>query len=174
MSIVDDKLQALRTALFSRQRKGGAILLIYPPADEREFRRKYDEVIQELDVRRVPTEVVNLRLLVFEALEEKGLLERVLKLDAEGSADAARSLANLTQREAERRVLTVAERSPEAVIMCTHTAALFPWISYSALLDAVENVVQNTLVVPFPGTESGPALHFLGVKDGYNYRAARI
>lgn len=174
MSEVEEKLQALRATLFSKERKGGALLVVYSPADEREFRRKYDEVIQELGVRNIPLEVVDFRLLVFEALEAKGLLERVIKLDAQGSKDAAKSLASLTQREAETRVLGAAKRSPEAIILCKNTAALFPWMSYSALLESVENVVKNTLVIPFPGTETGPALHFLGVKDGYNYRAARI
>lgn len=174
MSVVDEKLQALRAALFSDQRKGGALLVVYPPAEEREFRRKYDEVVQELGVRAVATEVVDFRLLVFEALDGAGLLERAFELDARGDRDAARSLASLVQEEAERRVLEAAKRSPNAIILCANTAALFPWMSYSALLEAVENVVKNTLVIPFPGTESGPALHFLGVKDGYNYRAARI
>lgn len=174
MSVVDEKLDALRHTLFSPERNGGAQLVVYPPADEREFRRKYDEVIQELAVREIATEVVDFRLLVFEALEAKGLLERAFKLDSEGSQDAAKSLASLTQREAEARVRAAAERAPDSIIMCKNTASLFPWISYSALLESVETVIPNTLVIPFPGTESGPALHFLGVKDGYNYRAARI
>jgi hypothetical protein len=174
MPSVDDKLQSLRAALFSDQRKGGALLLVYPPSDEREFRRKYDEVIQELAVRNIETAVVDFRLLVFESLEARGLLEKAFKLDAEGDRGAAQTLARITQKEAEARVLKAAEQSPQAVILCKNTAALFPWMSYSALLERVENVVKNTLVIPFPGTEAGPALHFLGVKDGYNYRAARI
>ena len=174
MPTVDEKLQALRTALFLPQRKGGALLLVYPPADEREFRRKYDEVIQEVAVRNISTEIVDFRLLVFDALDARGLRDKVFALDAKGSRDAANSLASLTQKEAEAQVLAASERLPEAIILCKNTAALFPWMSYSALLETVENVVKNTLVIPFPGTESGPALHFLGVKDGYNYRAARI
>lgn len=174
MPTVDDKLQALRTALFSPQRKGGALLVVYPPGDEREFTRKYDEVIRELAVRKIETEVVDFRLLVFEALEARGLLEKAFRLDAEGDRGAAQTLARITQKEAEARTLETAERSPQAVVLCRNTAALFPWMSYSALLETVENIVKNTLVIPFPGTETGPALHFLGVKDGYNYRAARI
>jgi len=47
-------------------------------------------------------------------------------------------------------------------------------VSYSAVLEEIENDVANPVVLPFPGSEEGPMLHFLGEKDGYNYRATRI
>jgi hypothetical protein len=148
--------------------------VIYPPEEELSFREGYDEVILELEAQGASTIVLDFRTLVFDALNERNLLEKVFKLDAEGSPDARRSLASLVQKEAFARIQKAAKENSHSILLCKHTAALFPWISYSALLEAIEGKFTNTLVIPFPGIENGPALHFLGVKDGYNYRAARI
>lgn len=174
MSLVNDKLNLLRSHLLTGAHTGGALLVIYPPEEELTFREGYEEVIQELEAQGTSIYVLDLRTLVFEALEERNLLEKAFKLDAEGSPDARRSLASLVQRESLARIRRAAEENPHAILLCKHCAALFPWISYSALLEAIEGKITNTLVIPFPGIENGPALHFLGVKDGYNYRAARI
>ena len=174
MNLINDKLNLLRSQLLTRAHAGGALLVIYPPEEELSFREGYEEVIQELQAQGVEIAVLDFRTLVFDSLNERDLLEKAFKLDAEGSPDARRSLASLVQREALVRIQQAAQANPQAILLCKHPAALFPWISYSALLEAIKGKVTNTLVIPFPGTESGPALHFLGVKDGYNYRAARI
>ena len=174
MSVIQDKISTLRDRLLDGSGPSGALLVIYPPEEESPFRAKYDELIQELRAQHLPVEVLDLRTLVFEVLEARNLLEKAFQLDAKGSIDARRSLASMVQEEVFARVKAVAERAPETNILLKHTAAPFPWISYSTLLEDVETKVLNTLVIPFPGTENGPMLHFLGVKDGYNYRAARI
>jgi hypothetical protein len=153
---------------------GGALLVVYPPEEELVFRAGYEEIIQELRAKGRALSVVDFRPLLFEVLEAKGLLQKAFELDAAGSREAQRNLAGMVQREALRRVQTAAEQTPNSLLCCAHTAALHPWMSYSAFLEETENTVSNTLVIPFPGTENGPVLHFLGVKDGYNYRAARI
>ena len=174
MSLINDKLNLLRSQLLTGAHAGGALLVIYPPEEELSFREGYEEVIQELQVQGFEIAVLDFRTLVFDSLKDRNLLEKAFKLDAEGSPDARRSLARLVQREALANIRRAVEEHPHAILLCKHTAALFPWISYSALLEAIEGKITNTLVIPFPGTENGPALHFLGVKDGYNYRAARI
>jgi hypothetical protein len=174
MSVVAEKLEALRARLLHGERKSGALLVVYPPEDELPFRTGYAEIRKELQANGVPTEIIDLRTLVFEALEKKKLLEKAFRLDAAGREDIHRNLAGLVERELIARIRDAAERAPEAVLCCVSTASLYPWVSYSSVLEELENEVENTLVVPFPGTEEGPALHFLGAKDGYNYRAARI
>lgn len=174
MSLINDKLNLLRSRLLTGAHAGGALLVIYPPEEELSFREGYEEVIQELQAQGVQIAVLDFRTLVFDSLKERNILEKAFQLDAEGAPDARRSLASLVQREALAKIQQAAKENPNAILLCKHTAALFPWISYSALLEAIEGKITNTLVIPFPGTEDGPALHFLGVKDGYNYRAARI
>ncbi len=174
MSISNEKLEALRARLLAPDRKGGALLVVYPPEEELTFLSGYKEIIQELQVDGLQIHVLDFRTLVFEVLEGKGLLQKAFQLDAAGSRDIRQNLAAMVQRETLRRVRVAAERAPDSILFCLHTASLFPWISYSALLEETENTLENTLVIPFPGTQKGPELHFLGIKDGYNYRAARI
>ena len=174
MTTAAKKLDLLRGQLLAQDRPRGALLVIYPPDEELAFRPGYEEVIQELQAHGVPYAVLDLRTLVYEVLEARNLLERAFALDAQGDRDARQNLAGMVQRALAARVLSAANDSPEAVLLCRHTASLFPWVSYSSLLEAIEGKIDNTLVIPFPGTESGPVLHFLGLKDGYNYRAARV
>lgn len=174
MTSIEEKLQALRARLLAPGRKGGALLVIYRPEDELAFRSRYREVIMEVQARGLAAVVLDLRTLAFEVLEERGLLQKAFQLDASNSLEMHRNLAGMVQREALARVRAAAAANPEAILFCQRTASLYPWISYSSLLEESENTVLNTLVLPFPGREDGPALHFMGVKDGYNYRAGRV
>jgi hypothetical protein len=174
MNITRQKLEALKSRLVGQRREGGALLVVYPSEEELMFRAGYEEIIKELRAKGRALYVVDFRPLLFEVLEAKGLLQKAFELDATGSRDVHRNLAGMVQREALRRVHTAAVQTPNSILCCAHTAALHPWMSFSAFLEETENTVSNTLVIPFPGTENGPVLHFLGVKDGYNYRAARI
>jgi hypothetical protein len=174
MNFTLQKLETLRSRLLDPQRKGGALLVVYPPGDELIFRTGYEEIMQELHARDVALYVLNLRTLVFEVLEARGLLQKAFQLDAAGSREVRQNLEAMVQREALQRMHPAAQQALGSILCCTYTASLHPWISYSALLEETENIVSNTLMIPFPGNENGPVLHFLGVKDGYNYRAARI
>ena len=173
-STIPEKIAALRARLLNPDRPGGAVLVVYPPEEELAFRAEYNLVLHELAAKHLPVEVLDLRLLVFEALEAKGLLGKTFQMDAVGSRELRPNLAGMVQRETQQRVLTTAEGHPDAILCCKNSAALFPWISFSALLEQLENQLAAPLVIPFPGTENGATLHFLNAKDGYNYRAARI
>ena len=174
MSVFAKKLELLRSYLFAKDVPSGAALVIYPPEEELAFRAGYEEVLQELGARGIPIVVLDFRTLVFEALEERNLLERAFKLDAKGDANARKSLATIVQREVLGRIQRTAQESPGAVLLCKNTAALFPWISFSSILKTIEGRIDNPLIIPFPGIESGPSLHFMGVQNGYDYRAMRI
>lgn len=174
MSIASQKLQALRARLLSEELPQGALLVVYPPEEELEFRVGYEELIRELQAGGVKAKVLDFRTLLFEVLEAKGLLEKAFQLDASNSRDLRQNLAGMVQREALRHVCAAAKEAPDAILLCAHTAALYPWISYATLTLEIENKVANTLVIPFPGRENGPELKFFGLRNGYNYRAARI
>lgn len=170
----ESKLDELRSRLLLPLRPQGALLVVYPPEDELKFAGDYSDIINEVQARGIPVCSIDLRTLLFDVLEERGLLEQAFVLDADNSRDLRQNLAGIVQREALSRVRSAAMQHPDAVLFCTHTASLYPWVSYSDLLGEVESVFLNTLVIPFPGSENGPELHFLGAKDGYNYRAARV
>lgn len=174
MSVSRERLGALRVRLLEGQRPQGAILVVYPPEEELDFRQGFLDVIKELEAHGVEVAQIDLRTLPFDVLSAKGLLDKAFKLDAQGTRDARQNLSGMVQRECGQQVRKAAANSPGAVLCCLHTSALYPWVSYSALLEEIENVVPNTLIIPFPGAEDGPALRFLGAADGYNYRASRV
>ncbi len=174
MSLTQQKLEELRARLLTPDRKGGALLVIYPPEDELLFRAGYADILQELQANRIDVTVLDLRTQVFELLEQRRLLGKAFQADATGERDFYANLAGMVQRYIIELVRTAAEQSPQAILCCLHPAALYPWVSYSDLLEKIEIDVHNVLVLPFPGFEQGQALHFLNAKDGYNYRAARI
>jgi hypothetical protein len=174
MSIVTDKLAALRSLLTDARRPEGALLLIYPPEHELDFRSAYEDLIQELRAANCEIAIIDLRTLLFELLEARGLLDRAFALDAQGSRDMHDSLSRLLFPDVVARLKAASAQSPQAILLCKHTAALYPWISYSALLSEIEGNIRNVVVLPFPGTEHGQELRFLDNKDGYNYRAARV
>lgn len=173
-STIPEKIAALRARLLDPNRPGGAVLVVYPPEEELVFRAEYDLLLHELEAKHLPVEVLDFRTMVFETLEAKGLLQKTFQMDAAGSRELRPSLAGMVQREVQQRLLAAAQAHPDAIVCCKHSAALFPWVSFSALLEQLESGLAAPLVVPFPGTENGAILHFLNAKDGYNYRAARI
>ena len=152
----------------------GALLVVYPPESELDFSGGYSEVVKERRARRQPIEELDLRSFVFDLLDSHQLLDQTFALDVEGGPHLHRNLASMIHNELVRRLIEMGENDPAAVIFLRDTSALFPWVSYSGIIEEVEAVIKNTIVIPFPGTERGPELHFMGAKDGYNYRAARI
>ncbi len=174
MSVASQKLDLLRARLLSPEPKSGALLVVYPPEEELTFRSGLEDILKELKARSIEVHVFDMRTLVFDVLESKGLLQKAFQLDAANSRDMRQNLAGMVQRETVARLVAASADAPAAILCLTSTASLYPWISLSALLEETENKISNLLVIPFPGNENGPALHFMGVKDGYNYRAARI
>lgn len=174
MTELKEKLQRLREKIALDGSSTGPLLIVYPPEHEVDFAAGYEEVIKEQEAAQREVSVVPLRLLLFEVLEKRNLLQRTFEVDAKGSKDLHPNLANIVHKEVVARILQAACEDPDAVVFLTGTGALFPWISYSSVIEEVEAVVANTIVTPFPGTENGPELHFMGAKDGYNYRATRI
>jgi len=173
-STIPEKIAALRARLLDPNRPAGAVLVVYSPEEELAFRAEYDLLLHELAARHLPVAVLDFRTLVFEILEARGLLGKTFQMDAAVSRELRPSLAGMVQREAEQRVLVAAAAHSDTPLCCRHSAALFPWVSFSALLEQLENRLAAPLIIPFPGTENGATLHFLNAKDGYNYRAARI
>jgi hypothetical protein len=170
----DAKFAELRVRLIDPGDHRGALLIVYDPAEEHAFRRRYELFARELSAKRIDHVLLPLNRLPFEALEQRGLLEKAFRLEFSDPLGMRQSLASLLHREVIRVIRGAAEKHAECPILLQRTASLFPWVSYSAVLSELENELSNALVVPFPGSEHGPLLRFLGEKDGYNYRATRI
>ncbi|MEW6745480.1 MAG: BREX protein BrxB domain-containing protein [Planctomycetota bacterium] len=170
----DAKFCELRARLISPGGHKGALLFVYDPEGEHVFRRRYDLVVKEMEAEGIPHRRIPLHRLPFEVLEEKQLLERAFELEFTNPAGLRQNLAALVHRTLVERIDEATRPASDTVLLLERTAALYPWVSYSAVLDEIENRVVNPLLLPFPGYEQGPLLRFLGEKDGYNYRATRI
>ncbi len=170
----EDKFAELRTRLISPGGHSGALIFVYEPEEEHNFRRQYDLFLKELETAGVPYKRLPLNTLPFEVLERRNLLEKAFELEFTDPAGLRRNMAGLLHRELVQRIVKASEDSPETALLLERTASLYPWVSYSAVLDEVEGRLANPLLLPFPGDEDGPLLRLLGEKDGYNYRAVRL
>lgn len=170
----DSKFAELRIRLIDPRDHKGALLFVYDPEEEHPFRRRYELMVKEMEAAGVPHRRIPLHRLPFEVLEERKLLEKAFQLEFSNPSGLRQNLAGLLHRRLVERISEAAKQDSGAVLLLERTAALYPWVSYSAILDEIENHVVNPLLLPFPGYEEGPLLRFLGEKDGYNYRATRI
>jgi hypothetical protein len=172
---VNEKIDQLRQHIRVRGASGGAVLVVYPPEEELDFRQQYEVLIREWRAADMECVSLDLAPLPLKVLEAHRKLEKLFKLDADPrKGGLQQDIASLVEPALIELVLGTAREHPSALLCLQRTAALYPWASVSHLLERCENAVMNTIVVPFPGDERGPELHFLGAKDGYNYRAARI
>lgn len=170
----DAKFAELRARLIDPGGHRGALLFVYDPSEEHTFRKRYELLKKELAAKKVDHVPLPLTRLPFDVLSQRGLLEKAFRLEFTDPAGLRQNLSGLFHRELVGRIRHEADARSGCAILLERTAALFPWVSYSAIFDEIENDVVNAVVVPFPGFEEGPMLHFLGEKDGYNYRATRI
>lgn len=172
---VTEKLQILRDRVLKDPGGTGALLVVYPPEDELEFRQRYSDLIREWRAANIDCVELDLSPLPFEVLGERQDLTRLFRLDANPEkAKLQQEIARLVEERLVEDVTRTASEHPGKIVCLQRTAALYPWASYSYLLERCENNIDNTVIIPFPGTENGPELHFLGAKDGYNYRATRV
>ena len=138
MSVANVKLDLLRGLLMQCIPPSGALLVIYPPEEELTFREGYDEVIWELEARKIEINVLDFRTLIFDALASRGKLESVLEHDAKGDPNTYKSLAKMAQKETETAIFDAAQETPGAILLCKHTSSLFPWVSFAEVLKRTE------------------------------------
>lgn len=171
---VTEKIEQLRRFVQGGGPRAGAVLVVYSPDEELDFRQRYSVLIREWRAANIACVEFDLASLPFEVMKEHVSLEKLFKLDVDPRKQLQQDIATLVEPELVERVSQLAQAHPDGVICLRRPAALYPWVSYSYLLERCENEVANTIIIPFPGDEQGPELHFLGAKDGYNYRAARL
>lgn len=73
-----------------------------------------------------------------------------------------------------RSILTSPEADENTVVAIHGVLSLFGLMRTSALVEAVAPAARGLLLVFFPGERDGNNFRFLGVRDGWNYRAYSI
>lgn len=149
-----------------------AILVIYPPDSELEFRNRFNEYILQLHI---SYSVLDAETLVFEHLHHEGLMDDAYRIESDDYGELRRYLATQLPKLLLERVVAASEELPAGgAIILKSSTALFPWVSYSDLLQKLPNGFPCRIIIPFPGHEKGSYLHFLDHRDGFNYLARRI
>lgn len=151
-----------------------ALLMVYEPDQEQDFRTALSDFLTALTVRRLPSDVADLRQLPYQVLETKGLLPKSFELQAR---QPDRFRQDLARRLEPAVVELICERSRalgSGLLVLRDTTALFPWVSYSSVMKQLPSDLPSMVLVPFPGTETGSQLRFVGRRNGFDYLARRV
>ncbi len=150
------------------------LLMTYEPELEPDFRLALGECLRALSVRGIANAVVDLRLLPYEVLDDKGLLNKAFELQARQPDRFQQDLARRLEPVVVSRIVQQASALGPGLIVLGHSAALFPWVSYSSVMKLLPSGLPSLILVPFPGTEEGASLHFMGRRNGFDYMARRV
>jgi hypothetical protein len=150
-----------------------SVLLIYPPANELDFR---EELLERFAPRvravGVPHRLVDVTGLVFEGLDE----DTIASLCVDEFRDYRWMLQGLSQRVErtfEARLRAEAAEVPGGIVVAYATAALYPLVRFGELLARLRGV-QARIALAFPGEDRSGRLHFIGQPNDGNYLAVRL
>ena len=153
----------------------------YPPERELEMRAFIDEVILPALGKRTPPirfNNVNLFELVISLLQERGLLDKVMQMQAEKGNDAVAAPLRSVLKEDKlaQRIAQQVNLGEVDLLMLTGVGAAYPMLRTNTLLSALHPVMENTpLLMFYPGRYDGFSLSlFNKLADDHYYRAFRL
>ena len=153
----------------------------YPPERELEMRAFIDEVILPAMGKRTPPirfHNVNLFELVISLLQERGLLDKVMQMQAEKGNDAVAAPLRSVLKEDKlaQRIAQQVNLDEVDLLMLTGVGAAYPMLRTNTLLSALHPVMENTpLLMFYPGRYDGFSLSlFNKLADDHYYRAFRL
>ena len=153
----------------------------YPPERELEIRAFIAEVILPALAKRTPPikcHNVDLFALAVDLLQERGLLDKVLEMQAEKGNDAVAAPLRSVLKEDKlaQRIAQQANLDEIDLLMLTGVGAAYPMLRTNTLLSALHPVMQSTpLLMFYPGRYDGFSLSlFNKLGDDHYYRAFRL
>ena len=175
---LEAKMRSLREMLLAplperSVRTDSSIFVVYPPELEMEFRSQLQKVLHVLEERGVSFRHIDLTTLPFEALEARGLLPSAFTSEFEDYGALKRGLARAVQDALKERIARAAGEVPGGAVILSCTSALYPVIKFGDVLKELQQLPCR-IVLAFPGCEEGGKLHFMNLRDGYNYLAVKI
>lgn len=169
---------------FDRHGDPPFVVYQYSPRDEWRVRRDAAELGRWLEAapRRVTCASISLARLFWEALEDSGFMDELIRQERDGQDDpAALHAINDAVGEILRQSPTLPERVLAAVEACEERTAVFlyragvlyPSYRTSTLLDDLRGQLQRPVTLLYPGRLAGDyGLSFMGRTDpAYGYRA---
>jgi len=179
----DDLYNKLSSARFLRKDGlGGEIPFFispYKPEYELEVAESIQLLKKKLATNGIPVLDINLYDLVCEILEEKGGVERMLRVEKSKSKDkflrALQSSLNIHQvlmPKIEKKIL----ESEAKIYFLTGIGLVYPFLRSHTVLNNLQNIAKEApTVMFFPGDYDGHSLNLFGLlKDDNYYRAFNI
>jgi hypothetical protein len=153
----------------------------YPPEREMEMRAFTAEVVLPALAKQNPpirAHTVNLFELIIEVLQERGLLDKVLQMQADKGNDAVAAPLRSVLKEDKlaQRILQQVKPEELDLLMLTGVGAAYPMLRTNTLLSALHSVMGDTpLLMFYPGRYDGYSLSlFSKLADDHYYRAFRL
>ena len=151
----------------------------YPPEEEIKVRDFVRTLIEHVPMVRPGTrvKVVDLFDFILSHLEERGLLERALRLQREKGDEAlSKALAGpLDEGKLREPFKQVADPDGHDLVVLTGAGSAWPLIRVHALLNNLHPVMGKTpLVVFYPGRYNGLSLRLFGKFTANYYRAFKL
>lgn len=155
------------------------VVFTYEPENEIAASTAIDNFIDKLEFNGVDVADIDMRDLVFNTLEERGILENVIELERRNSAKLLDGLKSslLAGEEMGELATSIAAKAENAeTVVVSRMGVLYPFASASTLLSQLEaNTPPDTpLVFCYPASVEGNSLKFLDESEGQYYRARVI
>ncbi|HUX86803.1 MAG TPA: hypothetical protein VMW65_07355 [Chloroflexota bacterium] len=158
--------------------KPGLRIFVYPPEGEPRMLARFPLFAKEIGST-VPISIVDVGQEFLAELERRnGLVDRLTRLEHEGTERLLRDLGELAHRYLTRLLATPLD-PPALVRLLVNTGALGTFVSYSAITNALHGdgparTVAALTVIAFPGEGDERQLNLLGLRADTNYRVPRI
>lgn len=155
------------------------IVFTYDPDDELSMESTIEGYVNKLEARGQTVELIDIRDLVFNILQEQGILDRVIEKEKEAPEELGEGLSTalLGGRTDDRGKITsvIIDRIKDAdTAVVYRTGILYPFSGVSSILMQLENAIETPFVVFYPAIKEGKSLRFLDKTEGTYYRARVI
>lgn len=150
-----------------------AILLIYPPEKELDFREQLVEsLLPHLRAAEIPFTHLDLTGFLFDVLDPRDV-ETLQEDEFDDYAWMRQGLSQRVEAALVRRFEALTSATPGATLLVSATVALHPLVRYGEVLRGLRDL-KGRIALAFPGEERGGKLHFMNQPDGGNYLAVKL
>lgn len=174
-TMFDALLELLKTPLEPDRgvKTDASVLLVYPPAQELDFREHLqDKFFPLLRARGLTFRELDLSGFLFD-----GLTDEAVKALSEDEFEDYRWMKQGLSKRAEAslasKLTELAADVPGGSVIAWSTIALFPLVRYGEVLRDLRDLPAR-VVLAFPGEERSGKLHYMNQPDGGNYLAVKL
>lgn len=170
--------QSLRELLKEPLREEGSvktdnsILMVYPPAEELNFRDQLDLFASQLEAMGLSYRLLDLSRFLFATYDEDTISD-LCEDEFEDYHWLLQGLASRVEQTLPMAISELAAEIPGGTVIAYSTVSLYPLIRFGELLRDLRNL-QCRIAIAFPGEDRGGKLYFMNQADGGNYLAVKL